>query len=89
MLQASSKPDRVIFPILKFHASQLLVDAREGGDAVVVHVLEYLRPQLVRQLRILVLLLLFLLLLDLLDACFDQIFRSAVLCVDVARAVRC
>ena len=31
------------------HASQLPAHAREGKDAVVVHVLQYLLPQLVRQ----------------------------------------
>ena len=32
------------------HTSQLLAYAREGGDAVIVHVLQYLLPHVVRQL---------------------------------------
>merc|ERR1712078_305779 len=36
-------------PRSPLHASQLLADARERHDAVVVHTLEYLVPKLVRQ----------------------------------------
>ena len=64
--QAQAEVRIVLFPVsqirLQFsprrllHAPQLLADARKGRDAVVIQVLQYLRPQLVRQPRFLLLL---------------------------------